>query len=73
MRQVFVKATPGLRDVPSGIVTSLTNFTRSQFGFGVAVGVSVHVGVMVGVKVDVGEGVAVFVGVSVGVKVSVGV
>ena len=73
MRQVLMKATPGLRVVPSGMVTSLTNFIRSQFGFGVTVGVTVHVGVMVGVKVGVGEGVAVFVGVNVGVKVSVGV
>ena len=67
MRQVLVKATPGLRLVPSGMVTSLTNFIRSQFGFGVIVGV------MLGVKVGVAEGVTVFVGVNVGVMVSVGV
>jgi hypothetical protein len=73
MRQVLIKATPGLMVAPSGMVTSLTNFIRSQFGFGVTVGVTVHVGVMVGVKVNVGEDVAVFVGVSVGVKVGVGV
>ena len=64
-----MKATPGLSVVPSGMVTSVTNFIRSQFGFGVIEGVNVRVGVMVGVKVVVGEGVAVFVGVNVGVKV----
>jgi len=44
-----MKATPGLSDVLSGIVTSPTNFSLSQFGFTVAVGVTVLVGVLVGV------------------------
>jgi hypothetical protein len=55
MRQVFVNVSPGLKLVPSGIVTSLTNCPWSQTGVADASGVFVEGG-------RVGSESAVFVG-----------
>jgi hypothetical protein len=64
--QVFVKLVPGENFVPSGMVTSFTNFIARQ---GRAVGEGVLVGgngVMLGTGVEVRVGVLVTEGVSVG-------